>query len=70
MGSFKKYVTSIMTFFTLFIFVKLSQFYSINSPVLSTKSYGMKEKKMFYIYGFFRVSRDIKGDRESIFRHN
>ena len=70
MRPFKKYVTSIMTFFTPLIFVKLSQFYSISSPALSTKSYGMKEKKIFYIYGFFRVSRDIKGDRKSIFRHN
>ena len=41
---FKKYVTCTMAFFTLFIFVRLCQFYSITSPVLFTR---MREKKIF-----------------------
>ena len=55
MRLFKKYITSIMAFFTPFTFVKLIQFYSITSLGYSRKirSYGMREKKIF---GYIAVS--------------
>ena len=55
MRPFKKYITSIMAFFTPFTFVKLIQFYSITSLGYSLKirSYGMREKKIF---GYIAVS--------------
>ena len=54
MRPFKKYITSIMAFFTPFTFVKLIQFYSVTSLGYSLKirSYGMREKNIFaYIAG-------------------
>ena len=51
MRPFKKYVTSIMTFFTPLIFVKLSQFYSISSPALS-KLWNERKEDILHIWLF------------------
>ena len=37
---------------------------------LKIRTYGMIEKKMFCIYGYFSISRYIEGGRKYIFRHN
>ena len=68
MGLFKKYVTCTMTFFTPFTFVKPCQFKPITSHVLFI--YGIKEKKIFCIYGCFSVSRYAKEVKNYILRHN
>ena len=62
MGSFKKYVTCVMAFFTTFNFVRLCQLYSITSPVLFTKLNLTKKlynerKEVFGIYGCINVNR-------------
>ena len=63
---FKKYVTCIMAFFIPLTCVTLFQFYSITSVVFSLKTtnYGMREEKIFCIYGCFSVSCYIKGGRK------
>ena len=45
----------------------LCQFYAFTSPVLLTikTNYGMREKKIFCIYGCIRVSRYINVGRKS-----
>ena len=71
MGPFKKYITCIITYFNPFILVTVCQFYSVPSLVLfnkNEKNYGIKEKKLFCIYGCFIVSRSRR--QESIFRQN
>ena len=54
MGSFKKYVTCIMTFFSPFNFVTLCRFYFITSPVLFTKFYKeiieWEKRRFFFSY--------------------
>ena len=72
MRPFKKYVTSIMVFFTPLTFVKLIKFF-LSLPLsysIKTRSYGMKEKKIFCIYGWFSVSRYIEEGRKSLCRRN
>ena len=59
MRPIKNYATFIMTFFTPLIFVKLSQFYSITSPVLFTKNkklWNDRNKDFLHIWVFQRIT--------------
>ena len=65
MGTFKKYVACMMALFIPFTCVTLCQLYSITSPVLlKISNYGMRKTKIFCIYGYFLISRFIKGGRK------
>ena len=82
MGLFKKHVTCITTFFILFIYITLCQFYSITSRVLFTKNsnlpcgispkrtnYGMKEKNIFVCMAA-SAYHYIKGGGKSHYGHS
>ena len=65
MGPFKKYVTCV----TVGIFHRILLLnFTLSSPLcysLKIRNYVMREKKIFCIYGYFNVSRFIKGGRKS-----
>ena len=56
MGSFKKYVTCIISFFTQFNFVTICQFYSINSLVLFKKLCNQRKEDFLQIWLLERIT--------------
>ena len=59
MRPFKKYVACIMALLTPFIFVKLSNFYSVTSPVLFTKNkklWNERKDDFLHIWLFQRIT--------------
>ena len=72
MGPFKEYVTYLMTFFSPFTRVTVCLFYSINTPVVSTKNSKLwnERKEEFCLYDCFSVSRLSKDVENQIFRRS
>ena len=73
MGPFKRYITSIMAFFTPFNFVTLCQFYCTTSPVPFTKLHQEtieREGKRFFAYMATSAYHVISTEVENhIFKH-
>ena len=74
MGPFRKYATSIMTFFIQFNFVTLCQFYCTTSPVSFTKLHQETiewEGKIFFAYMTASAYHVISTEVENhIFKHD
>ena len=65
MGTFKKYVTYIMTLFIPFTCVTLCQLYSITSPMLlKVSNYGIRKINIFSIYltasKYYVISKEVE----------